>query len=104
VGEAQVTLEAIRALAGPGVADPLTDPVTLARAVTSGVLDAPHLCNNPFARGQIVTGIDSRGACVAVDPATGQALPEEERITNLPIYQPTERTGGNAWIRKPATQ
>jgi hypothetical protein len=85
VQEAQVTLQAIRALADPGVSDPLTDPVTLARAVTSGVLDAPHLCNNPFARGQIVTAIDSHGACVAVDPATGQALSEAERITNLGI-------------------
>jgi hypothetical protein len=85
VREAQVTLQAIRALAEPGVADPLTDPATLARAVTSGVLDAPHLCNNPFARGQIVTSIDSRGACVVVDPATGQALSETERIANLGI-------------------
>ncbi len=76
VDEAQVTLAAIRALADPGVPDPLTDPATLARAVTSGILDAPHLRNNPFARGQVVTRIDDRGACVAVDPATGQALTE----------------------------
>jgi len=86
VREAQVTLEAIRALqAGPDVADPLTDPATLARAVTAGVLDAPHLRNNPFARGQIATRIDTRGACVMVDPATGQALSEEERIAGLGI-------------------
>jgi hypothetical protein len=32
--EAQVTLQAIRALAGPGVTDPLSDATTLARAVT----------------------------------------------------------------------
>ena len=83
VREAQVTLEAIRAVAGPDAADPLTDPATLARAVTAGVLDAPHLRNNPFARGQIVTRIDPRGACVAVDPATGRALSEEERIGRL---------------------
>ena len=83
VREAGVTLEAIRALAGPAVADPLTDPATLARAVTSGVLDAPHLRNNPFARGQVVTRIDGRGACVAVDPATGRALSEEERVGGL---------------------
>ncbi|MBU0494028.1 MAG: methionine synthase, partial [Chloroflexi bacterium] len=83
VREAQVTLAAIRGLAGPGVADPLTDPATLARAVTSGVLDAPHLRNNPSARGQIVTRIDSRGASVAVDPATGRALTEAERIAGL---------------------
>jgi len=83
VREAQVTLEAIRALASPDVADPLADPATLARAVTVGVLDAPHLRNNPFARGQIVTRIDPRGACVAVDPTTGKALSEEERISKL---------------------
>jgi methylmalonyl-CoA mutase cobalamin-binding subunit len=83
IREAQVTLEAIRSLAGPEVADPLTDPATLARAVTAGVLDAPHLRNNPFACGQIVTRIDPRGACVAVDPATGRALSEEERISRL---------------------
>jgi len=83
--EAQVTLEAIRALAGPGVFDPLTDPVTLARAVTTGVLDAPHLRNNPFGCGQVVTRIDRRGACVAVDPATGRELSERERIAALGI-------------------
>jgi len=83
VQEANVTLEAIRALAGPDVVDPFTDPGTLTRAVTSGVLDAPHLRNNPFARGQIVTRIDARGACVAVDPTTGQVLLEEDRIGRL---------------------
>ncbi|PKO23671.1 MAG: methionine synthase [Chloroflexi bacterium HGW-Chloroflexi-1] len=74
IAEAQVTLEAMRGLAGPGVADPLTDPRTLARAVTSGLLDAPHLKANRFARGQISTRIDERGACVAVDPRTQYAI------------------------------
>jgi methylmalonyl-CoA mutase cobalamin-binding subunit len=83
IREASFTLEAIRALAGPEVADPFTDPATLARAVTTGVLDAPHLRNNPFARGQIVTRIDQHGACVAVDPTTGRALSEEKRIASL---------------------
>jgi hypothetical protein len=83
IAEAQVTLEAIRRLAGPGIADPLTDPATLAAAVTSGILDAPHLRNNPYARGQIVTRIDERGACVAVDPANGHWLSEEKRIASL---------------------
>jgi len=85
VREAQVTLNAIRTLAGPAVEDPLTDPATLARAVTAGVLDAPHLRNNPFARGQIVTRSDARSACVAVDPTSGRALSEEERIASLGI-------------------
>lgn len=83
VREARVTLEGIRALAEPDLADPLTDSSTLARAVMAGVLDAPHLRNNPFARGQIVTRIDRRGACVAVRPATGQAFSERERIAAL---------------------
>jgi hypothetical protein len=80
MGEAQITLEAIRRLAGPDVADPLTDPATLARSVTSGVLDAPHLRNNAFARGQIATRIDGRGACVTVDPSSARELSEGERI------------------------
>ncbi|MEE8391475.1 MAG: cobalamin-dependent protein [Anaerolineae bacterium] len=83
VRDAQVTLDAIRALAAPDVSAPLTDPATLARAVTTGVLDAPHLRNNPFGRGQIVTRIDRRGACVAVDPATGRKLSEQERVAAL---------------------
>lgn len=85
IAEAQITLDTIRALAGPDVADPLTDPATLARAVSSGVLDAPHLRNNRFARGQIVTRIDRRGACIAVDRQSGRPLAEAERLAGLSI-------------------
>ena len=80
--EARVTLEAIKALASGEVADPLTDPATLARAVTEGVLDAPHLKGNRFAHGEISTRIDTRGACVAVD-AGGNPVSEEERLAGL---------------------
>jgi methylmalonyl-CoA mutase cobalamin-binding subunit len=83
VREARVTLEAIGALAAPGVEDPLTDAATLARAVTTGILDAPHLLNNPFARGQIASRTDSRGACLAVDRTTGSPVTEEERTSTL---------------------
>jgi methylmalonyl-CoA mutase cobalamin-binding subunit len=89
VQEASVTLQAIGKLAEPGVDDPLTDPAALTRAVTTGLLDAPHLLNNPFARGRIVTRIDSRGACVVVDPATGHSMPEDERIASLEPRFPT---------------
>jgi methylmalonyl-CoA mutase cobalamin-binding subunit len=85
IRETSVTLEAIQALAEPGIVAPLTDPVTLARAVKVGLLDAPHLRNNPCGKGQVVTRIDERGACVAVDPATGQKLTEQERIAQLGI-------------------
>jgi len=83
--EARTTLEAIRALAERDVVDPFSDPATLTRAVTTGVLDAPHLLNNLFARGEIVTRTDSRGACVAVEPSTGYPVSEEERIASLDI-------------------
>ncbi|MCC7353213.1 MAG: methionine synthase, partial [Anaerolineae bacterium] len=82
VSEARFTLEAIRALAGPGVTDPLVDPATLARAVTSGIMDAPQLQNNRFGRGNVVTRI-VEGACVAVGPASGQPLSERERLARL---------------------
>ncbi|MGB9299369.1 MAG: cobalamin-dependent protein [Anaerolineae bacterium] len=83
VSEARGTLGAIGALAGPGVEDPLTDAATLARAVTTGILDAPHLLNNPFARGRIASRIDSRGACLAVDRTTGSPVTEEERVSTI---------------------
>jgi hypothetical protein len=75
VSQAQVMLDAIRCLAEAKVTDPLADPATLARAVTTGILDAPHLRNNPFARGEIQTRIDARGACVAIDPVMAKARP-----------------------------
>jgi hypothetical protein len=81
VTEAKVTLEAIGSLAGAGVADPFTDPATLARAVTSGILDAPQLRNNRFGRGQVISRIIN-GQCLAVDP-TGRPLSEWERLANL---------------------
>jgi len=86
VNEAQVTLDAIRRL-GEGKEDPLADPDVLARAVTLGILDAPHLQNNPYARGAIASRIDARGACVAVDPQTGEPLREGQRIARLDLRQ-----------------
>lgn len=81
VREAKVTLAAIAALAPSGTPDPFVDPPTLAQAVQSGILDAPHLRNNPFARGQVLTRVID-GACLAVDSA-GQALTEQLRIDLL---------------------
>jgi hypothetical protein len=83
--EAAATLEAIQELAPTGVVDPLTDTTTLSKAVQSGILDAPQLKNNPFARGQIVTRVDGRGACIAIDPATGDPISESDRIATLSI-------------------
>ncbi len=66
VCEAKVTLKAISNLADTSTADPWTDAEVLTRAVQTGMMDAPQLRNNPFARGAIRTRIVG-GACVAVD-------------------------------------
>jgi hypothetical protein len=64
VDEAHQLLNQIRAQADSSD-DPLTDPATLSRAVTSGLLDAPQLRNNKFALGKVKTRIVN-GACVEV--------------------------------------
>jgi methylmalonyl-CoA mutase cobalamin-binding subunit len=79
--DARVTLEAIIGLAAPGIEDPWTDAATLAKAVKSGILDAPQLKNNPFARGQVRTYIVN-GMCVAVD-SNGHPLSEPDRLARL---------------------
>jgi hypothetical protein len=82
VSDAQYTLEYIRTVGGD-VKDPFVDPQTLELVVTRGILDAPHLKNNPFARGEIISGIDDRGACVAINPETGKTLSESARLSIL---------------------
>ncbi len=81
VAEAAVTLEAIRSLAAPGVPDPWTDAATLAKAVTSGLLDAPQLKNNPFGKGLVRTQVVN-GKCVAVN-SDGRPLSESDRLAVL---------------------
>ena len=71
----------MRTLAAPGVTDPLTDPDTLARAVTQGILDAPQLGNNPFGRGQVKTRI-IKGACKTVS-AEGIPIKEADRLIQI---------------------
>ncbi|NLG67958.1 MAG: cobalamin B12-binding domain-containing protein [Firmicutes bacterium] len=80
--EARVLLDAVAELAPAGVDDPLADAATLARAVHVGLIDAPHLRNNPEARGEVTTRIIG-GACRAVDPATERVLPERERVRRV---------------------
>ena len=81
VREARVTLQAIGNLGGSDGKDPLADPACLARAVQWGILDAPQLRNNPFARGVIRTQIID-GACRAVDEM-GRPLSEAERLASF---------------------
>jgi methylmalonyl-CoA mutase cobalamin-binding subunit len=79
--EAGLTLRKIQGLAGPGTADALADPVTLALAVTEGILDAPQLKNNPYGLGRVRTRT-SDGKCLAVD-ANGKPVHEEERLVDI---------------------
>jgi hypothetical protein len=81
VEESGVLLQAIKDLAEENVCDPFIDPNTLAKAVTSGLLDAPHLRNNPFARGMIRTRIID-GACQVADEK-GMPVSEAERLRRL---------------------
>jgi methylmalonyl-CoA mutase cobalamin-binding subunit len=81
LNEAEITLQAIRSLASADTNDPFTDPAVLARAVSSGILDAPHLRNNRFAKGLITTRI-LNGACDSVNP-DGNPLPEAKRLSSF---------------------
>jgi methylmalonyl-CoA mutase cobalamin-binding subunit len=85
IHEAKITISAIKSLTKEKGLDPLIDPTTLTKAILSGILDAPHLQNNPFALGKVQTQIDPHGACVAIDPDTRKVLSEEERIRHLDL-------------------
>jgi hypothetical protein len=80
VKDANLLLDAIRRLSASS-SDPLTDPATLTRAVTSGLLDAPQLRNNKFGRGEVKTSI-VHGASVVVD-LKGKPIPENRRIAKI---------------------
>lgn len=81
IGEAQIILQAIREISDNNQIDPLIDPSILTKAVSLGILDAPQLKNNPYAKGEIVTGIKD-GACVSLR-ANGKPLPEKYRIESI---------------------
>ena len=78
IKEANVTLQAIRSLSQESGPDPFSDAAVLAQAVKEGILDAPHLRNNAFAKGKINTTILD-GACDVIDK-NGNPLSEEERL------------------------
>jgi methylmalonyl-CoA mutase cobalamin-binding subunit len=82
VREASVLLEAIKKIAGEDVNDPWTDPGTISRSIEIGLLDAPHLKGNKYARGELTTRIVD-GACYAVNPETNKILTEEERVAEI---------------------
>jgi len=81
IQEAKITLQAIRNIHSGDTQDAFIDAKTLADAVSRGMLDAPHLRNNPHARGEIRTRI-LHGACEAVDES-GSRISESERLAEF---------------------
>lgn len=79
--QANITLQAIRSLARPDTQDPFTDPVVLSAAVTSGILDAPQLRNNPFGLGKVVTRIIDGASCAVDDK--GEPITESVRLATF---------------------
>ena len=66
------------------MADPLIDPPTLARAVELGILDAPQLRNNRFARGEAITRIIDGAVRVSQSIRPDSLLSEAEPVS--PIF------------------
>jgi len=54
----------------------------LAFAIKVGLLDAPHLAGNPAACGKICTAVLD-GGCEAIDPISGEALSESQRVSRI---------------------
>lgn len=81
IEQTQITLQAIKAISLNGTADPLTDAETLTEAVGLGILDAPQLKNNPFARGKIRTRVVD-GGNEAVDEL-GNPITEQDRLKDF---------------------
>ena len=81
VHESQITLQAIKNIHSDAESDPFIDAENLMHAVKLGILDAPQLRNNPFARGEIKTTIHD-GSCVAVSDG-GKPLTEEDRLARF---------------------
>lgn len=87
VRETNILLEAIKRIGNSqkpigNRADPWTDPETLAKVIKIGLLDAPHLKGNKYAKGELVTKIIN-GACCAIDSENNEILSEEERIRRI---------------------
>lgn len=88
--EARVLLESIEALNRD---DAFTDPRTLAVAIETGMLDAPHLRGNAYAAGRLETRVID-GAVYAFDSAARRILNESERLEALKAAPAVRSTKG----------
>ena len=82
INEAKILLDGIKKIAPKEAEDPLSDSVTLGRAIRIGILDAPHLKGSRIAKGTMKTKIID-GACYTVDPKTEEPISEQKRIEGI---------------------
>jgi len=81
VQEAKQLIQIIQDRFSSMSADPISNPICLAQIVKTGLLDAPHLLNNPAALGKIRT-LPINGGYDAINPE-GDAISEQQRLTML---------------------
>lgn len=82
IQEALILIEAIKNL-DKTTDDPLCNYKNLAKAVRVGLLDAPHLKGNKYAKGILITEIID-GACYAIDK-NDKILIEKDRIKSVKV-------------------
>jgi hypothetical protein len=82
IGEAKDLIAGIKTFADKNVEDALADPLTLSKAIKTGLLDTPHFVGNPHLCGKIITQLIS-GGWYAVDPDSYSILNEKQRINSI---------------------
>ena len=62
--------------------DPFTNPLVIAKAIQTGILDTPHFTPTSYSKGGILTNLIN-GAWDPIDPQTGKPMDEETRILRI---------------------
>lgn len=91
IRDAKVIIDALTSLRSSSTGNPLIEPETYVQAIKIGVLDAPHLRNNPIAKGQLKTKMIG-GACLAIASDTGAPIDEITRLEDLGLEIPPQVT------------
>ena len=66
----------------PKCDDPFTNPLVIAKAIQTGILDTPHFTPTSFSQGRILTNLIN-GAWDPIDSQTGKPMDEETRILRI---------------------
>jgi len=84
IEEAKVILATLDNFSDKEDIDSWIDPLTLSRAIKSGLIDAPHLKSNSEGAGILKTRMIN-GACYAYDYGEDKIIKEKERIAQLGV-------------------